>query len=794
MLKNYFKIAWRNLLKSKVYSAINIIGLATGMAVAILIGLWIWDELSFDTYHKNHERLAQVMTTQTFNGETGTGKAVAMPLANELRSKYGSDFKNVSMASWNFGHILAVGDKKISVEGMWVEPAFPAMFSFKMLKGNVASGLNDPSSILLSASVAKALFNDEDPINKVIRLDNKENYKVTGVYEDLPRNTTLYKTKILLSWNKYITTEPWLKEAMTHWGNHSFQAYVQLNDHIDFDKATAKIKNASMVHLKEAEDGKEELVLQPMDNWRLYNEFKNGKLAGGRIQFVWLFGIIGVFVLLLACINFMNLSTARSEKRAKEVGIRKAMGSLRRQLIKQFLMESIVVAFLALIIAIILAAVLLPFFNGLADKEISLPGGNLVFWLLILGFTFFTGIVSGSYPAFYLSGFKPIKVLKGTFRVGKYAAVPRKVLVVVQFTISIALIIGTIIVYRQIQFAKDRPVGYTREGLITVMMNTPDLFGHYDALRNDLIATGAVENMAESSSPSTDVWSNQIGFDWEGKDPNSLPLFGTIGVTQDYGRTIGWHIIEGRDFSRDFTTDTSALILNEAAVKLTGLKNITGKIIKWNDKPYMVVGVVKDMVMQSPYEPIQPTIFKMDPEWANVVTVRIKPTLTMSTALAKIETVFKKYNPGSPFEYKFTDDEYAQKFSDEERIGNLSTFFAILAVFISCLGLFGLASFVAEQRTKEIGVRKVLGASIFNLWQMLSKDFVLLVGISCLIAIPVSWYFLHQWLQRYTYRTDIAWWIFLIAAIGALLITMATISYQAIKAAVANPVKSLRTE
>jgi putative ABC transport system permease protein len=793
MIKNYLKIAWRNLIKNKGYSAINIIGLATGMAVAMLIGFWIYDEVTFNTYHTNHKELAQVMTTQTFNGETGTGQAVAMPLGNELRTKYGSDFKNVSMASWNFGHILAVGDKKISAQGMWVEPNFPSMFSLKMIKG-IRSGLADPSSILLSSSVAKSLFRNEDPVNKIIKLDNKESYKVTGVFEDLPRNTTLYETKILLSWNKYITTEDWLKGSMTQWGNHSFQAFVQVNDNVDIAKVSNKIKNASMIHLKEAEDGKEELVLQPMDNWRLHSEFKNGKLAGGRIHFVWLFGIIGIFVLLLACINFMNLSTARSEKRAKEVGIRKTIGSLRRQLIKQFLTESVLISLLALVVAIILVVILLPFFNGLSDKQISFPFASPGFWGILLAFTFFTGIIAGSYPAFYLSGFKPIKVLKGTFRAGRFAALPRKVLVVVQFTISIALIIGTIIVYKQVQFAKSRPVGYTREGLITMNMNTPDLYGHYDALRNDLIATGGVENMAESSSPSTDVWSNQIGFDWAGKDPNTLPLFGTIGVTQDFGKTIDWHIIEGRDFSRDFTTDTSALILNEAAVKLTGLKNIVGQIINWNKKPYTVVGVVKDMVMQSPYEPVKPTIFSMNPGWASIITVRIKPSESMQAALAKIETVFKKYNPGSPFEYKFTDEDYAKKFSDEERIGNLSTFFAVLAIFISCLGLFGLASFVAEQRTKEIGVRKVLGATVFMLWRMLSKEFVVLVIISSFIAIPLAWYFLHEWLQKYEYRTNISGWIFLAAGLGALVITLLTVSFQAIKAAVANPVKSLRSE
>ena len=608
MLKNYFTIAWRNLLKSKIYSAINIIGLATGMAVAILIALWIWDELSFNHYHKNHQKLAQVMTTQTFNGETGTGRAVAMPLGTELRNKYGSDFKAVSMSSWNFGHTLSVGEIKISSSGLWVEPVFPTMFSVNMQKGNI-QGLKDQSAILLSATLAQTLFGSTDPLNKTVRLDNKLDFKVAGVFEDFPRNTSLYETKLLLPWAKYITTENWLKNAMTEWGNHSWQCFIQVNEHTDMIKTGEKIKKASMVHLNAAQDGVEELVLQPMDNWRLYNEFKNGKVVGGRIQFVWLFGIIGVFVLLLACINFMNLSTARSEKRAKEVGIRKTVGSLRPQLVKQFLTESIVVAFLALLIALVLVLALIPFFNGLSDKAIHLPGANIYFWLFILAFTLFTGIVSGSYPAFYLSGFEPIKVLKGTFRVGRYASLPRKVLVVVQFSISIALIIGTIIVYRQIEYAKDRPVGYNRDGLITVMMNTPDLYGHYDVLRNDLMATGQVANMAESSSPSTDIWSNNIGFSWPGKDPNSLPLFGTVGVTYDFGKTIGWQIREGRDFSRSFLTDSTAMIMNEAAVKLTGLKNVIGLTIKWDTTPHQVVGVIRDMVMESPYEPVKPTFF-----------------------------------------------------------------------------------------------------------------------------------------------------------------------------------------
>ena len=795
MLKSYFRIGWRNLVQNKVYSLINILGLATGMAVAMLIAFWIKDELSYNNYHKNHQQLAQVMTTFIDNdGSMDTGPAVCMPIGNELRTKYGSDFKNVAMASWNFGHILAVGEKKISEQGMWVEANFPAMFSLKMLQGNI-NALSDPSSILLSETLAKTLFGNDNALNKMIKLDNKESYKVAGIFEDLPRNTSLYDAKYFLSWKKYITTQEWLKYAATQWNNHSFQAYVQVADNVDMGKETAKIKNVVMAHKSAATEGKEQALLFPMDSWRLYSDFSNGKSSGGRIQFIWLFSIIGVFVILLACINFMNLSTARSEKRAKEVGIRKTVGSVRSQLIGQFLSESVMIAFLSFLFSILLALLLLPLFNKLSDKSIGLPWLDPVFWLLALAFTFITGIISGSYPAFYLSKFDPIKVLKGTFRVGKFASLPRKILVVVQFTFSIALIIGTIIVFKQIQFAKNRPVNYRAEGLISVDMSTPDLYGHYDALRSDLLATGAVDNMAESSSPTTAVYSNQIGFDWQGKDPSTLPAFGTIWVTTDFGKTIGWKIKEGRDFSKDFITDSTAMILNEAAVKLVGMKeNIVGQTITFNDKKYHVVGVVKDMIMESPYKPVTPTIFMCNPENVGIVTVAIKKAVPVADALNKIEAVFKKYNPGAPFDFKFNDEVYAKKFDDQQRLGKLATFFTILATFISCLGLFGLASFVAEQRKKEIGVRKVLGASVYNLWQMLSKEFALLVFISCFIAIPLAWYYLHSWLQQYTYRTTISIWVFIFAGLGALIITLLTVIYQAIRAARANPVNSLRTE
>jgi putative ABC transport system permease protein len=793
MLTNYLKIAFRNLVRNKVYSFINIGGLAVGMAVAMLIGLWMLDELSFNKCHDNYLKLGRVMTTYYNEKEPRTGNAVVIPLGEELRTKYSSDFKKVALCSWNFGHIVALGDKKLSQEGMWVESVFPEMLSLKMLKGN-QKGLKDPSAILLTESLAKAIFGDKDPLNKIVKLDNSMDFKVAGVYQDLPRNAEFYDAKFFIPWQKYVLSQDWIKNSQSQWDNHSFQLFVEMNQNADFDKVTAKIKDVPMKHLKDSVNGKESVSLHPMCDWHLYSEFKNGKSVGGRIQFVWLFGIIGVFVLLLACINFMNLSTARSEKRAKEVGVRKAIGSVKSQLVGQFLSESLLVVFISFLGAILLVELSLSLFNQLADKTLAIQWTNPLFWIIGIGFTIFTGLISGSYPAFYLSSFEPVKVLKGTFRVGRFASIPRKVLVVMQFTVSITLIIGTIIVFKQIKYAQNRPIGYNREGLIAVSMNTPEIRNKYQPLRDELLKTGVIENVAQSSSPITNVWANQSGFDWKGKDPNSIPSFGTIGISHDFGKTVNWQIKQGRDFSRNFSTDTSAFVINEAAVKLIGIKNIVGETIKFNGQNMQVIGVIKDLVMESPFEPIKPTVFLLSYDWADVISVRLKPNLPVKDALSKVETVFKKYDPGSPFSYKFVDEEYAQKFSSESRIGTLASIFAGLAILISCLGLFGLASFMAEQRTKEIGIRKVLGASVRNLWQLLSKDFVVLVIISFLISIPIAYYYLHNWLQNYTYHTEITWWVFALAGSGALLITLLTVSYQAVKAGLANPVKSLRTE
>lgn len=791
MLRNYLTIALRNLSKNKAYSFINIFGLAVGMAVAMLIGLWIYDELSFNKFHKNYDRLAQLYINQTFNENVGSSRAVSLPSAIEIKNKYATDFTDVVLASWNYGHLLVNGNKKISKEGMYAEPALPKMLSLKMLKGDYATALKEPASILLSETVAKTLFGEAEPMGKVIKIDAKNNVKVTGVFADLPYNSEFYRVNFYLPWSAYLADQGWVKESLQQWGNHSFQCFAQIGDHADMNTVSAKIRDVEKKHAAVSE--KPEYFLHPMSKWHLYSDFKDGKNIGGGIQFVWLFGLIGVFVLLLACINFMNLSTARSEKRAKEVGVRKAVGSLRQQLVAQFMSESMLVVFFALIIALLIVLIALSSFNDLAGKEVSLPYANPVFWLMLICFSLITGLLSGSYPALYLSSFNPLSVLKGTFKVGRWAALPRQVLVVVQFTVSITLIIGTIIVFRQIQFAKNRPIGYDRSGLLQLSIS-PGLSGKYDPLRDDLLKSGAVYEMSQSSSPTTGVWSNQIGFEWEGKDPKTLPLFGIVACSHHFGKTIGWKILEGRDFSRDFSTDTSAFILNEAAVKLTGLKNIVGKTIRFNKKPMQVVGVVKDMVMESPYEPIKPTIFLVKYDWSNVITVKLMPNAPVEDALKKVEAVFKKYDSDSPFDFKFTDDEYDAKFRTEERVGKLARVFAVLAIFISCLGLFGLASFVAEQRIKEIGVRKVLGASVFNLWGLLSKDFVRLVFISFLVATPIAWYFLDSWLQQYDYHTTISWAIFVLSGLGATVITLLTVSYQAIRAALINPVKSLRSE
>ncbi len=791
MIKNYFKIAFRNLLKNKTHSFINIVGLSAGMTVAMLIGLWIWSELSFDKYHKNYDRIARVMQNQTSNGETTSLKAMPMPVASRLRQIYGDDFKQIVLSSWTNPHQLTFKEKSVSATGSYMESGAPEMLTLNMLKGT-RSALKDPSAIMLSASVSSAIFGNADPINKPLKLDD-QNFKVAGVYEDLPASTTFNNLLFIASWNLFASTDD-VKQSAGDWGHNFVQIFVQLSGRADMAAVSAKIRQLKSDNVDA--DGKKsrpDIFLYPMNRWHLYAEFKNGVNTGGDIKYVWLFGITGIFILILACINFMNLSTARSEKRAKEVGIRKAMGSMRGQLIVQFLGESLLMAILAFGLSLFLTQLLIPFFNDLAGKQMSILWTEPVFWILGLGFAVLCGLFAGSYPAFYLSSFKPVKVLKGAIQAGKWAGVPRKALVVVQFTFSITMIIGTVIVFRQVQFAKSRPIGYSRAGLVIIRPYAAEVHDHFQAFKNDLLETGLISEAAESGNQITKGSRTVGGLNWQGKDPNMKDEFAMFAITPAYGKTVGWQFSEGKDYSNDGPSVLNNIVLNETAVKYMGLKNPLGQIIRWDDKPYTVTGVAKDMIVESPYEPIKPTIFYIT-TYAGPINIRINAKAGAAKATSAIATIYKKYAPGELFDYQFADEEYAKKFSSEERIGKLASSFALLAIFISCLGLFGMASFMAEQRTKEIGVRKVLGATVFNLWQLLSKDFVVLVFIALLVATPVSYYFMHQWLQGYQYRTDISWWIFAVTALAAMVITLATVSYQSIKAALASPIKSLKIE
>ena len=802
MIRNYLKVAWRNLARNKVSAMINIGGLAVGMSVAMLIGLWIWDELSFNKYHQNYDHIAQVRSRLVYRGEVGINSSVQYPLATELKTNYKDNFKHIVMASWDVDNILSAGEKKLSRTGLFMDPDAPEMLTLKMIHGS-RGGLKDVHSIMLSASTAKAFFGDKDPVNKAMKINNKLNVTVTGVYEDLPLNTQFKDLKFLAPTALWILDNPWIGgKTMTDWNNHFLKIYVEINPNTDFDKVNARIKNAELKNLgnfKEQAQMHPQVFLLPMRDWHLHN-YKRGNPDTGPLQMLWLIGIIGAFVLLLACINFMNLSTARSEKRAKEIGVRKAVGSLRRQLVGQFYSESFLVVVLSFALSLFLVWLFLSPFNEISAKEVSIPLGSGWFWLASILFVLLTSIIAGSYPALYLSSFNAVKVLKGTFSVGRFASLPRKILVVTQFTVSVALIICTIIIYRQVQVAKDRPVGYTREGVVMIEKKSADFDGKYDLLRTELKKTGVVSEMSESFGKVTEIGSGNGGFKWRGKDPKLEDQFGTLPVSFEYGKTIGWQFVQGRDFSRDFLTDSSGIVINESAAKYMGLKSPVGEAVSWKfqDQPvkyYKILGVVKDMIMESPYEPMYPTIFMIKGHvGTTLINVKINPKVSASKALLKIADVFKKIIPSAPFEYKFADEEYNAKFAAEQRIGTLAAVFAALAIFISCLGLFGLASFVAEQRTKEIGIRKVLGASVYNLWGMLSANFVQLVVLSQLIASPIAWYFMHQWLQRYHYRTDISWWIFAVTWAGAIVITLVTVSFQAINAALANPVRSLRSE
>ena len=796
MLRNYFRLALRNLTRNRFSSAINIGGLAIGMSVAILIGLWVFDELSFDRSIPDHDRIAAVMQNQEISGSVQTWWGEARQLAPALRKDFGDRFKHVVTEFSPGPEPLSVGDTRLKASGAYSDPEITDMLTLHMVRGDRNALLRDESSIILSASLARNLFGTGDPMGKTVKINNNQLHTVTGVYTDLPGNCSFNDYGFIVPFAYKEHTDSNI--ARLHWGNSWFNTYVELNDKEDMAAVSLAIKDVKARYGGEGNGNgpKPVLFLHPLNDWHLYSDFYNGVSVGGAIRYVRLFTVIGAFVLLLACINFMNLSTARSEKRAKEVGIRKAIGSRRGQLIGQFFSESLLIALLSFVLAIGLVVLLLPLFSEIAGKKMTVPFERGGFWVAGVGFAVVTGILAGSYPALYLSSFRPVKVLKGKFRVGKLALVPRRALVVLQFTVSVILIIGTIAVFRQIQYVKDRPVGYSRDGMVMVPIQSDSIYKHFDALRTSLQATGLVTDMAGSASAPTNIYATNGGFDWTGKDPSFQCEFVSNFVTAEFGKVAGWQIVEGKDFSRDMLTTNHPIIINETAVRYMNMKNPIGEVLTRDhgNERYTIVGVAKDMISESPFEPVRQQIFFFTKDFINTFEVRVQPQASMARALDAMRTVFSQYDAQGIFEYQFADEEYAKKFGDEERIGRLAGVFTTLAILISCLGLFGLSAFVAEQRTREVGIRKVLGASVFTVWRLLSREFLVLVGVALLIGGPVASWIMYGWLNGYHYHAGLSWWIFAATAGGVIVITLLTVSWQAVKAALANPVESLRAE
>ena len=787
MLRNYLIVTLRNLLKNKTYSFINIAGLSIGIACSLLILLWVFDELSFDRLHPKVDRLYQVWVNATFDGKINSWNSLPLPTYEGLKTE-DNNIKSTAATDWGGEHLLTVGENRINKRGFYASEEFLEMFQFPLLKGSADKVLDEPGSIVISESTAKAMFGDQDPMDQIIRLDNLDELKVTGVLKDIPKNSS-FQFDCLIPWKLYETRE-WVKRNKDNWGNYSFQVYVELTS----PAAKASVENVihDLLTRHGETDIKHDLYLYPMERWRLHSNFEDGKEAGGMIEYVQMFTVIAVFILIIACINFMNLATAQSERRAREVGIRKSVGSRRIEIIFQFIGESLLITILAFGIAVLLAELALPFYNDLVQKKLSVDYMSAQFWVFTLSLIFFTGIVSGSYPAFYLSSFQPAKVLKGKIQAGKSGTTPRKVLVTLQFGFSILLIIGTIVIYQQIQHIKSRDLGYDQENLITLDY-TKEISKSFKSLKAELLQSGVVSSVTKSNSPITEIHSNNF-LGWPGKPEDKRVIFSTIACEYDYLKTMGIKILEGRDFSEEFTSDSSAIIVNKAAMDLMQLKNPIGEQLDLWGKKRTLIGIASNVLMRSPDRQVEPLFMILDPEWTSSVTLRLEATSDLQGSLKKVEDIFKKYNPAYPFQYDFADVEFAKKFTTINMTSQLANLFASLAIIITGLGLFGLAAFTAEQRTKEIGIRKVMGASVAGLVTLISKDFSRLVIVSFVISSPIAWWMLDKFLERYAYRIEISWWVFPVTGLVALIFALIIVSTQALRAAHANPVNSLRNE
>lgn len=788
MFKNYFLIMVRNLFKNGFYSFINISGLAIGITCSILILLWVADETSFNKFIPKSDRLYQVWVRAQFDGKISSWTSVPLPTYEAFKTA-NSNIARMAVTDWGGDHLITVGETRLTKNGYWVSEEFLEMFEFPLVVGNAEQVLDAPPSIVITESTAKALFGNEDPINKVIRLDNEYDLKVTGILKDIPGNST-FQFDFLMPWKFREQNEQWVRENMTNWGNYSFQVFAELNDAANHADVESSVKMMLQEHGEV--DTKPEYFLYPMLRWRLFSNFENGVETGGMNDYVQMFTIIAILILAIACINFMNLATARSERRAREVGVRKSVGSKRSELIFQFIGESTFIALIAFAIAILMAQLLLPYYNNLVDKKLFIDYTSLQFWIFSLLIILITGIVSGSYPAFYLSAFQPAKVLKGKASTGKGASTPRKVLVTLQFGFSILLIIGTIVIYQQIQLVKGRELGYDQENLIAVSY-TNEVRKNYRPIKLELLNTGVVESVTRANSEITDINSNNF-LGWPGKPEELRVIFTTIVTEYDYAKTMGIKVIEGRDFSEEFKSDSLAILVNKAGIEVMGLKeNVIGtELDLWGQKRKLI-GIVDDVLMGSPFQPVKP-MFMVLQDWGGSVSIRLKKTNDLQASLNAVKTVFEKHAPAYPFEYRFADQEFQKKFTTINLTSTLASLFATLTIVITGLGLFGLAAFTAEQRTKEIGIRKVMGASVPNLIGLLSKDFSVLVIIAFVLSSPIAWWLLTSYLERYVIRTSVAWWIFPLTGLIALSFALLIVSTQALKAARANPANSLRSE
>lgn len=792
MINNYFKIAWRNLIRNKAFSAINILGLALGMACSLLIMLWVLDERNVDGFHANGKQLYQVYERTFSDGKVGAGYATQGLLAQELKKVIPEIKYAVSTdyaAQPGTFNTFKAGEKVNKMFGKFAGTDFFNMFSYPLLQGATTTALNSPGAVAISRKMAGIFFGDPaKAIGNTIRFENREDLQVTAVFENMPSNSS-QQYDFLRSWIDFVKQNEWVNR----WGNTSPDTYVQLVPGADPDKVRAKIKDFIYRYQSKDKGTVTELDLQAYPEKYLHATFKNGYIDGGRIEYVRLFSLVAIFILLIACINFMNLATARSVKRSKEVGIRKVLGGIRSALIGQFMGEALLLTFLSAVFAVILTALLLPVFNSLTGKELFLPVGQPLFWTSLAGLLVLTGVIAGSYPALFLSSLNTIKVLKGNMKFSLSSTVYRKGLVIFQFSLSVILIISMVVIYRQISFIQLRNLGYDRENLIYVPIEG-NLIKNFSVFKQAALSETNILSVSKMRNSPTIIEHHTNSIDWPGKDPNQSVSFADGVVGYDFVKTMKLIIAEGQDFSRDFGTDSTGYILNETAIQKIGMKNPIGQIVSWGNRPGKVIGVLKDFHFNSIHQTIDPLILRLDENWKwGTVLVRTKAGKTKE-ALASLQKICKSVNPEFPFTYQFSDEEYAKLYNNEQIVSKLANYFAFLAIFISCLGLFGLATFTAEQRTKEIGVRKVLGASVSNIVSELSLSFLKPVVLALLIAFPIAWYAMNRWLQGFAYKIDIAWWMFALAGFLTIGIALLTVSYQSIRSALVNPVKSMRTE